>query len=202
MLKAADRPGSKSDVRGRMHYNMRCFLIIRCFLELLAMTDRSSSSSEENPSGENPSESRKPGGLAPPPLSLGGKDGPASGKASGKAPGDQSESTDKSEALEDPSRLRELQKSLGRLEEFPIFDTPSLGVTEFGKSPTDCTFHCSISYSFVALRVSSRWSDCPQRVRTVDCRRRHRRGKQGSGANAAYTCDKTYNDYTMIIPNL
>ena len=56
----------------------------------------------------------RPDELTPPPLSLVGKDG--SGPRNG--PNEGSERPSKSEALEDPKRLRELQESLGRLEDF------------------------------------------------------------------------------------
>lgn len=57
------------------------------------------------------------GELAPPPLSESGEVGPGSGD--GQDVGSESPGSDgESEALEDPQRLRELQESLGRLEEF------------------------------------------------------------------------------------
>jgi site-specific recombinase XerD len=75
------------------------------------MTDQSSSS------GENPSESSEPGDLAPPPLSEIGKNRPSAEE--GPDEGSEDAGSDReNEALEDPARLRELQESLGRLEDF------------------------------------------------------------------------------------
>jgi site-specific recombinase XerD len=77
----------------------------------------------DQPAGEDRSENGDVGNigseeLAPPPLSEIGKDR----SDSGEAPNDGSESTSDSSgqtgALEDPERLRELQESLGRLEDF------------------------------------------------------------------------------------
>jgi hypothetical protein len=66
------------------------------------------SESEDGPETESAGE------LAPPPLSEVGKDR----SGTGNGPNDESESASESEALEDPQRLRELQESLGRLEDF------------------------------------------------------------------------------------
>ena len=84
----------------------------------------------------------------------------------------------------------------------PIFDTPSLGVATFGELPADCTCHCIINCNLLALRMSSRGTDCPKGVRTVDYSRRHRTRKQWDGTNAAYRCAKTYNDCTIIMANI
>jgi len=72
------------------------------------MTDQPSSS------GEEPSENDGAEELAPPPLSEIGKDR----FNSGEGPDGGSLGASESEALEDPARLRELQESLGRLEDF------------------------------------------------------------------------------------
>jgi len=83
-------------------------------------TDRNDTPSSSNdsekprPSGPRPERS---GELAPPPLSEAGKIGPSPGDT----PNEGSEgagSDEETEALEDPERLRELQESLGRLEDF------------------------------------------------------------------------------------
>ena len=69
---------------------------------------------------ESTGRSERPGGpetggeLAPPPLSEIGKDR----SSAGESPDDGSEEASESKALEDPTRLRELQESLGRLEDF------------------------------------------------------------------------------------
>jgi len=73
------------------------------------MTDQPSSSS-----GEEPSENDGAEKLAPPPLSEIGKDR----SNSGEGPDGGSLGASESEALDDPARLRELQESLGRLEDF------------------------------------------------------------------------------------
>ena len=85
------------------------------------MTDQSVTDPSSPPSGEDPPESdeslSEPGELAPPPLSEIGKNG----SDAGESPDDGSEivgSDRETEALEDPERLRELQESLGRLEDF------------------------------------------------------------------------------------
>ena len=76
------------------------------------MTDDLSSETEGS---ENRSERNNE--LAPPPLSESGKVGPGSGD--GQDIGSESAGSDgDTTALEDPDRLRELQESLGRLEEF------------------------------------------------------------------------------------
>ena len=73
-------------------------------------------------SGGNPSESdasrSEPGELAPPPLSEIGKNRSDSGDGPDEASERASGSSDQTGALEDPERLRELQESLGRLEDF------------------------------------------------------------------------------------
>ncbi|PQJ26733.1 hypothetical protein BSZ35_19270 [Salinibacter sp. 10B] len=76
------------------------------------MTDQPSSSSG------NPSENNEPGELAPPPLSEIGKDGPRLGDGPDEGSESGSGLGGETEALEDPERLRELQESLGRLEDF------------------------------------------------------------------------------------
>jgi site-specific recombinase XerD len=73
------------------------------------MSDQSSSTS-----GENLPESDESAELAPPPLSESGK----VAADPGDGPDESSESVSESQALEDPARLRELQESLGRLEDF------------------------------------------------------------------------------------
>ena len=107
------------------------------------MPEQTSSPSSDSPSSENASQedggprenedSRETGGsreengqephpgqsseLAPPPLSEIGQNEPSPGGG----PDERSEDADsdrKTEALEDPERLRELQESLGRLEDF------------------------------------------------------------------------------------
>jgi len=78
-----------------------------------SVTDPSSPPSDEEPS-ENDESRDEPDELAPPPLSEIGKDR----SNVGDSPDDSSDSTEESEALEDPERLRELQESLGRLEDF------------------------------------------------------------------------------------
>jgi len=83
------------------------------------MTDQSSTPPEEDapsgpPPGEDPPETESAGELAPPPLSEIGKDRSGAGDTSDEG----SESRSESEVLEDPARLRELQESLGRLEDF------------------------------------------------------------------------------------
>ena len=73
-----------------------------------------SSKKGHDKSGASRSETEPAGELAPPPLSEIGKDRPSAGES----PDDGSEETSESKALEDPARLRELQESLGRLEDF------------------------------------------------------------------------------------
>jgi site-specific recombinase XerD len=74
----------------------------------------SRSESESHSETEHGPETEPAGDLAPPPLSEIGKDR----SGTGESPDDGSESGRSSEALEDPDRLRELQESLGRLEDF------------------------------------------------------------------------------------
>jgi site-specific recombinase XerD len=73
------------------------------------MTDQSSPTS-----GEDPPENDESSELAPPPLSEIGKNR----SDSGEGPDGGSLDASGSKALEDPERLRELQESLGRLEDF------------------------------------------------------------------------------------
>jgi len=82
-----------------------------------SVTDPSSPRSGEEPSDSDESRSEPNNDsrrLAPPPLSEIGKYGPSAGNG----PDGGSERASRSEALEDPQRLRELQESLGRLEDF------------------------------------------------------------------------------------
>jgi len=83
-----------------------------------SVTDQSSPTSGEEPSENRGSENEDDGELAPPPLSEIGK----SRSDPGGSPNGESESASgaagETEALEDPERLRELQESLGRLEDF------------------------------------------------------------------------------------
>ncbi len=68
--------------------------------------------------GEDPPEGEDNGELAPPPLSEIGKDRPTAGDSPDDRSEGGSDSGGESKALEDPQRLRELQESLGRLEDF------------------------------------------------------------------------------------
>ena len=72
----------------------------------------SEGSSQEDPDSDQ--DPRLADKLAPPPLSEIGKDR----SSAGKGPDDGSDGGSESQALEDPQRLRELQESLGRLEDF------------------------------------------------------------------------------------
>ena len=81
--------------------------------------DASSKSTDSDSTGSELSEagSEESGELAPPPLSESGKVGPGSGN--GQDVGSESDGSDgEPTALETKERLRELQESLGRLEEF------------------------------------------------------------------------------------
>jgi hypothetical protein len=84
----------------------------------------------------------------------------------------------------------------------PHLRHPLPGVPGLGELPADCTFHGNISCNFLALGMSSRRLDYPRGMRTSGSSRCRRTDRQWSGANAAYTCAQTYNDYTMIMPNL
>jgi site-specific recombinase XerD len=68
--------------------------------------------SQDDPDSDQ--DPRRADELAPPPLSEIGKDR----SDSGDSPDDEPESVSEAKALEDPERLRELQESLGRLEDF------------------------------------------------------------------------------------
>ena len=78
------------------------------------MTDHSVTDPSSPPSGEESSDSDESSELAPPPLSEIGKDRSDSGDGPDEGP----ESVSESKALEEPERLRELQESLARLEDF------------------------------------------------------------------------------------
>ena len=78
-----------------------------------AMADQSTPSSSDD-SSENEDTAGQDAELVPPPLSEIGKDRPPAGTGLD----DGSERASDSNALEDPARLRELQESLGRLEDF------------------------------------------------------------------------------------
>jgi len=86
------------------------------------MTDHPSPPAGENGKSDKPTDDGSPEGpgandLAPPPLSETGKVRPGPGEGSDGG-SEAAGSGGKSEALEDPARLRELQESLGRLEDF------------------------------------------------------------------------------------
>jgi site-specific recombinase XerD len=72
---------------------------------------------EEEPSAAT-SETENAGELAPPPLSPEDSQIGKDRQGAGKGPDGGSDGVEESEALENPERLRELQESLGRLEEF------------------------------------------------------------------------------------
>lgn len=83
----------------------------------------------------------------------------------------------------------------------PTLDTPSPRVTKLRKLAADCTCHCNISCNFLALGMSSRWPDCPKGVRDRRLRSTplQREGKERDECGLHIT--RTYNDYTMIMPN-
>jgi site-specific recombinase XerD len=76
--------------------------------------DAAPSETEGRSESEHAPETESAGELAPPPLSEIGKDR----RGAGEGPDESSEVASESKALEDPERLRELQESLGRLEDF------------------------------------------------------------------------------------